>query len=187
MLSSFLTDNLDNQRSGDHYEHLNPASDPDHLCNALLNNYPKLMWKGSHAVYGMRTNDPRRTGRGTRGGVIGLSPSSVVALSIRRPALGYVVFVNVSDVGDGFLPDVLGGYQFNVFEPDIRIESAFCGLLAQAGDAGLGRHCSWQRRTSCGRQYSAGVVEIGVGDVAQHLNPGVNVGVGYAHVGDVNG
>jgi hypothetical protein len=64
----------------------------------------------------MQTNDPRRTGRGTR-----------ASLAFRRllpwPCLfdgqlvGYVVFVNVSDVVDGFLPDVLGGNQFNVIEP----------------------------------------------------------------------
>jgi hypothetical protein len=42
------------QNSGAHYEHPNPASNPDHLCNALLQQLPKLMWKGSHAVYACR-------------------------------------------------------------------------------------------------------------------------------------
>ena len=53
-LSSHLADNQDNQNPGDHYEDSNPAGNPDHLCNALLQQLPKLMWIGSDAVYACR-------------------------------------------------------------------------------------------------------------------------------------
>ena len=84
-LSPLLADNQDNQNSGDHYEQPNPASNPDHLRNVLLQQLPELAWEKSHAVYACRPTI--RAARPRSPGVIGLSPSSAVALSVPTASL----------------------------------------------------------------------------------------------------
>ena len=68
--------------------------------------------------------------------------------ALQNQAVGNVVLVDVADVGHRFLADLLGRNILHVLEPDVGVESALGGFLAQLRNRGPRRRCRKRTRTA---------------------------------------
>jgi hypothetical protein len=83
--------------------------------------------------------------------------------------VGHVVFVNIPDVGDGFLPDVFRRHQFDIVEPDVRVETPLRGLLAQPRNAIRPRVIAGEHKQSFVHGVYVLIIEVSICNVPHSI------------------